>query len=81
MIVPVAKTGVNVERELADFNLFLHREETPAKVKPVTAKQSPPDAGTDPDLWIDTEPGALNLKPRYGTGDHRDLYRRGQTMF
>ena len=63
MIVPVAKTGVNVERELADFNLFLHREETPAKVKPVTAKQSPPDAGKDPDLWINAEPGVLNLKP------------------
>lgn len=62
-IVPVVKTGVDEERAMADFNMFLHREPTPAHTKPVTARKSPPDAGEEPDLWSKPEPGVVNLKP------------------
>jgi len=62
-IVPVLKTGVDEERDMADFNLFLRREETPAHIKPVTAKKSLPDAENYTDLWSKTEPGVVNLKP------------------
>ena len=48
---------------MADFNLFLHREPTPARTKPVIAKKSLPDAGEEPGLWSKSEPGVVNLKP------------------
>lgn len=56
-IVPVADTDVADKRDMANFNLFLRQQETPAQTQPVTTIKSRLNAEVDLDLWH--EPGSV----------------------
>ena len=62
-ITPAGKISVDEERELANFNLFLYRDETPARTKPVAVKKSPPATGEDSELWDEYGTVEDDLKP------------------
>jgi cell division protein ZipA len=61
-IVPVADAGATEERDMADFHLFLHQQETPVPAKPATTMKSRLNAEVDLDLWNEPGPAADDFK-------------------
>jgi len=62
-IVPLANTDADAVQDLADFNLYLHQDRTPATAQPDITMESLPDAGENPALWQATTPGEEVIRP------------------
>ena len=69
--MPAGNISVEEERELANFNLFLYRDDTPARTKPVAVKKPPPAFGAGSELWDEYGKVDDDLKP--GTAAAREI--------
>jgi cell division protein ZipA len=62
-IVTVANSHQAGDREMADFNLFLHQETTPVNATTTETKKNLPVTGVDLNLWNESEAVTDDLKP------------------